>query len=378
LPIKEEGQRRRDTLFVSIAARFLANIEALNAVESVGNVTKHRRAPVVVFDEKAGGYIIKYVPAISGESLGHAYQANVAEFARSLYKEGKVPLCKWCARGEFFKEMSRDYMIEEVKKVVEGVKGASREEQEERKHEFERIIIEKCLIEDIGGFLSAEVFPVKRTSAFQASYIIPTLDTLEATVIDTQFHTRHAPVVAGVEQEERPEEKTLEKRAGEREVRRAQMIYYVEVASAIYGLYMNLDLEAIGRTRLVRVEDAVTSEERKRRILAALGGLALTVLGQFGAKRSRFHPVSELKSVLLSISKPQPFSVTPPHTTAYIKFTAERASSFAELLKSIGAQFEAKLLAYDIERSERVTGVQYFSNVESLFKEAINYVLGAL
>jgi CRISPR-associated protein Csa2 len=38
-------------LFVSIAARFLANIEALNAVESVGNVTKHRRAPVVVFDE---------------------------------------------------------------------------------------------------------------------------------------------------------------------------------------------------------------------------------------------------------------------------------------------------------------------------------------
>ena len=86
-------------MFVSVASRFIANIEALNAVEGVGNVTKHRRAPVVIYDKKIGGYIVKYVPAISGESLGHAYQVNVAEFAKSLYGEDKVPLCKWCARG---------------------------------------------------------------------------------------------------------------------------------------------------------------------------------------------------------------------------------------------------------------------------------------
>lgn len=365
-------------MFISVAARFLANIEALNAVESVGNVTKHRRAPVVVFDEKIGGYTIKYVPAVSGESLGHAYQLNIADFAKSLYGEEKVPLCEWCRRGEFLKEMSRGYMIPEAKIISEEAKKISskkeleekkRKELEEKKHEFEKAVIKSCLIEDIGGFLSAEDFPVKRTSAFQVSYLIPVLDALHATVIDTQFHTRHAPVIAAKLETNKSEEKQ-----GKEEVR-AQMIYYVEVASAIYGLYMNIDLEAIGRTRLVRVEDAVEQEERKKRILAALGGLALTVLGRFGAKRSRFYPISELKSVLLSISKPQPFSVTPPHTIAYIKSTAERASSFTKLLKKIGVNFETKLLAYDTESGEKISNVQYFDNAESLFESAINNVL---
>lgn len=359
-------------MFISVAARFLANIEALNAVESIGNVTKHRRAPVVVFDEKIGGYAIRYVPVISGESLGHAYQANIADFAKTLYKGEEVPLCKWCTRGEFLKEMSTEYMIDEAKRISEEAKSVSRKELEEKKHEFEKVVIKRCLIEDIGGFLSAEEFPVKRTSAFQVSYVIPALDTLHATVIDTQFHTRHAPVVAAKLETTESKEKQ-----GEQEVR-AQMIYYVEVASAIYGLYMNIDLEAIGRTRLVRVEDVMNQEERKKRILAALGGLALTVLGQFGAKRSRFYPISELKSILLSISKPQPFSVTPPHTIAYIKSTAERALSFTKLLEKIGVKFETKLLAYDAESGEKVGNVQYFDNPESLFETAIDYVLSAL
>jgi CRISPR-associated protein Csa2 len=368
-------------MFISVASRFIANIEALNAVESVGNVTKHRRAPIIVSDEKTG-YTIKYVPAISGESLAHAYQANIVEFAKAIYKDEKVPLCKWCARGEFLKEMSMDYMIDKAKEIVEKLRSAAKEKQgekkekekeiEEKKHEFEKIVIKECLVEDIGGFLSAEEFPVKRTSAFQTSYIIPTLDTLKATIIDTQFHTRHAPVIAAkIEEKERGES------VKEEEVK-AQMIYYVEVASAIYGLYMNLDLDAIGKTRLVRVEDAVGPEERRKRILAALGSLALTINGQFGAKRSRFHPITEIKSVLLSVSKYQPFSVTPPHTTAYIKLTAERSKSFADLLQKIGIPCEIKLFAYDKESYEKMSEVQYFDNVESLFDAVISYVISVL
>jgi CRISPR-associated protein Csa2 len=372
-------------MFISVASRFIANIEALNAVESVGNVTKHRRAPIIVFDEKTG-YTIKYVPAISGESLAHAYQANVIEFAKAIYKDEKVPLCKWCARGEFLKEMSMDYMIDEAKKTVEKLKSEAKEKQgekkkekkerekeiEEKKHEFEKTVIKNCLVEDIGGFLSAEEFPVKRTSAFQTSYIIPTLDTLKATIIDTQFHTRHAPIIAAkIEEKER-------KGSAEEEEVKAQMIYYVEIASAIYGLYMNIDLDAIGKTRLVRIEDVVGPEERKRRILAALGGLALTINGQFGAKRSRFHPITEIKSVLLSVSKYQPFSVTPPHTTAYIKLTAERSKSFSDLLQKIGIPCDIKLFAYNKESDEKVNGVQYFDNVESLFDAVISYVMSVL
>ena len=292
--------------------------------------------------------------------------------------------------GEFLKEVSEDYMIDEAKSLLEkatkGKEKIGEKGLETIKHEFEKAVIKKCLVEDIGGFLFAGRIPVKRTSAFQASYVVPVLDTIEATVIDTQFHTRHAPVIAAKLREAKEgkgEEKSKAKAEKESEAPEAveieaQMIYYVEVASAVYGLYMNVDLDAIGRTRLVRVEDAVDKEERRKRMIAALGGLALTVLGNFGAKRSRFNPISEIKSILLSISRPQSFSVTPPHYANYIKSTAERASSFADMMKSVGAKFEAKLLAYDAEGHERVTGVEYFDNVESLFKAAINHVLEAL
>ncbi|MBO3754142.1 MAG: type I-A CRISPR-associated protein Cas7/Csa2 [Candidatus Brockarchaeota archaeon] len=342
-------------MFLSLASRFVANIEALNAVESIGNVTKHRRAPVVIFDEKDNRYTIKYVPAISGESIGHAYQANVVEFAKAIYG-GSPPVCKWCARGEFLKEMRMEYTIEEAKKVI-NEKNLS---DEDKKHEFEKAVIRNCLVEDIGGFLSAEEFPVKRTSAFQVGYLVPTRDSISATVIDTQFHVRHAPVIAGGETGEETQE-------GRKKVA-AQMLYYVEVASALYGIHFNLDIDAIGKTRLVKVEEAVNSEDKKKRILAAIGGLALTVLGQFGAKKSRFNPISEIKSLTISLCDNFMFSVTPPHDTKYLISTMERAKSFSNLLKSAGVDSEISIYAYDVEKSEKVEGVKYFNTPEGLFE----------
>lgn len=345
-------------MFLSSASRFVANIEALNAVESIGNVTKHRRAPVVIFDEKDKRYTIKYVPAISGESVGHAYQTNVAEFAKAIY-EGNPPICKWCARGEFLKEMRMEYAIEEAKRVIENKKLSD----EDKKHGFEKAVIKNCLVEDIGGFLSAEEFPVKRTSAFQVGYVIPTRDSINATVIDTQFQVRHAPIIAGGKVEERSQE--------ERKEVAAQMLYYVEVASALYGIHFNLDIDAIGRTRLVKVEDAVDSEDRRKRILAAIGGLAITILGQFGAKRSRFNPVSEIKSLTISLCDNFMFSVTPPHDTKYLMSTVKRAESFRNLLKSVGVDSEIGIYAYEAETSERIEGVKYFNTPEELFETII-------
>ncbi|MEM2112348.1 MAG: type I-A CRISPR-associated protein Cas7/Csa2 [Candidatus Bathyarchaeia archaeon] len=344
-------------MFLSLASRFVANIEALNAVESIGNVTKHRRAPVIIFDEKDDKYTIKYVPAISGESIGHAYQANVAEFAEAIY-EGKPPICKWCAREEFLKEMRMEYGIEEAKKVIDNKKFSD----EEKKHEFEKAVIKNCLVEDIGGFLSAEEFPVKRTSVFQVGYVIPTRDSIGATVIDTQFQVRHAPVIAGGKAEDKSQ-----KEEGRKEVA-AQMLYYVEVASALYGIHFNLDLDSIGKTRLVKVEDAVSLEEKRKRISAAVGGLALTVLGQFGAKKSRFNPISEIKSLTVSLCDSFMFSVTPPHDIKYLVSTVKRAKSFINLLKSVGIDSKTNLYAYDTETSENVEGVEYFDNPESLFE----------
>ncbi|MEM4447221.1 MAG: type I-A CRISPR-associated protein Cas7/Csa2 [Candidatus Jordarchaeales archaeon] len=366
-------------MFVSLGMRFLANIEALNAVESVGNVTKHRRAPIVVLDEKTGKYTIRYVPSISGESLGHAYQSNVVEFATEVYN-GNPPVCKWCSRGEFFKSMSLKFTHEEAKKVQEERKSTA--DLESVKHEFEKAVIRSCLVEDIGGFLLAEEdFPVKRTSVFFTGYVVPTLDSLEATVIDTQFHARHAPVMAGKKEEkEATGKKEEDEVAGEEKQKKqkkevaAQMIYYVEVASAVYGMRIDIDLDAIGRTKLVLVEDAVDAEERKKRVLCALGGLALTALGRFGAKRSRFNPISEVKSILVTVSDVYSFSVTPPHTRDYIAFTLKRANAALGFIQEAGLKGEIKLLAYDGETGVRLEGVSYFDTPEDLFRALINYV----
>jgi len=357
-------------MFLSLASRFVANIEALNAVESIGNVTKHRRAPVVIFNDKDNRYIIKYVPAISGESIGHAYQVNVVEFAKAIYGNN-LPVCKLCARGEFLKEMRMEYMIEEAKRVIDNKKLSD----EDKKHEFEKTVIKNCLVEDIGGFLSAEEFPVKRTSAFQVGYIVPTRDSIDATVIDTQFQVRHAPVIAGGKTEIKAEEKNQEEK-GEKERKEvaAQMLYYVEVASALYGMHFNLDIDAIGKTRLVKVEDAVNLEERKRRTLASIGGLALTVLGQFGARRSRFNPISELKSLTISLSDNFMFTVTPPHDTKYLASTVERAKSFSNILKSAGIEPKISIYTYDVEIGNKLKDVNYFNTPEGVFEAVINHL----
>jgi len=377
-------------VFLSLSARLLANIEALNAVESIGNVSKHRRAPVLLFDKSSGSYTVRYVPAVSGESLAHAYQWNVANLAKAYYGD-KVPLCKWCTRGEFLKEMSRQFLIDEVKNVLK-----TQLTDEEKKHEFEKAAVKACIVEDIGGFLSAEEFPVKRTSTFQVGYMVPTLDNISATIIDTQFHVRHAPVVAGAvipeektaeEVEEGKEEKREEKKEGKKEEKkeerppppRPQMVYYVEIASALYGVHFNLDLDSIGRTRLVRVENAVPENERKKRINLAVGGLATTFVGgSFGAKRSRFEPIEEIKSILVTVTHPLVFTASPPHSSGYIKLTANRASSFNSLATELEIKNLIKLFAYDAETGEKIQNIEYAGTPEELFTKVAKYVRGLL
>ncbi|MEZ0394293.1 MAG: type I-A CRISPR-associated protein Cas7/Csa2, partial [Desulfurococcaceae archaeon] len=48
---------------LSVSARILLNAEALNMAESVGNYSRHRKAPVVIPAED--GYTVIYVPAVS-------------------------------------------------------------------------------------------------------------------------------------------------------------------------------------------------------------------------------------------------------------------------------------------------------------------------
>lgn len=342
--------------FVSLAARLLVNVEALNMVEAIGNVSRHRRATIIVHGP-GGGYRKVEVPCVSGESLAHAYQVALVEAAEAIYaREGvKVPVCEWCARGEFFKSMDDAHTMPQVRETIKGLKGA------EQAHTFEREVVRNCLVEDVGGFLRAERPPVKRTSRLQVGYMLPAADAIAVTALDTQFHVRHAPTEA-VRGEERA----------------AQMIYYVETGSAVYGLCLNLDVDGIGKTSMVKVEQVVDDAERLRRVKASLAALlALLSTKAFGAKRSRFLPLIEVKSVVTAISSPMPFTVEPPNYASFIEATKNKAERFLAAMKRLGVEEEVSLYAFSVE-TEVPEGVERATSVEELVGKVTTKILEML
>lgn len=313
-------------VYLSLGIRFKANVEALNMTETVGNVSRHRRVPVVIKERE--GFRLYYVPAISGESLAHAFQANLVEAAKLVYAgRDKIPVDQWSMRGEFIKFADNQHLTDSLKKII----GEKKTPVEEKQHLFEKTAIQESIVADIGGFLYAENPPVRRTSPFQVGYATPVEEALEATAIEPQMHARQ--VATGL--------------ASEEQQREAQMLYYVEIASAVYGVTMCLDFDSIGKTSMVRIEDAVDSEERKQRIKAAIIALALTTGQQiFGAKRSRFNPILEVLDAVAVVSHPLPFTVSPPQKKEYIKDTISRAEKYVELLSKAGIKADLTIITY--------------------------------
>lgn len=338
-------------VFLSLSARVLINVEALNMVESVGNVSRHRRATIII--PQGDRYVKVQVPAISGESLAHAYQEALVHIANEVY-EGKAPICQWCARGEFFKEMDNAHSIPEARDALEKAK-----EDEDKVLSFEEEVVKRCLVEDLGGFLRAERPPARRTSRFQVGYMVPCPDSYTSSVLESQFHVRHA-ISESV------------KGAGERA---AQMIYYVEVGSALYGLAFNMDFDGIGKTSMVAIKEVVPFDEKAKRVKVALGALLMLLSSSnFGAKLTRFLPlIREVKSVCVALSDPIPFTVIPPSASSFISDTANKSGAFTEALKSIGVAETVKMYAYSTE-TEVPQQISSYRNVESLFKELVNDV----
>lgn len=270
--------------FVSIRGRVLINVEALNMTESVGNYVKHRRVPIIMPES----YATYFAPAISGESIAHGYQLVLAEVSRSK----GLPVCKLCSNG---------YLLKSTNDAV--FKESFGTNPPEGEHEFEKYVIEHCVVEDVGGFLYAPRAGgrnVKRTSNFFVGYMIPVREALENVVIEPQLHTRYALGTPFVEEGGR---------AG------GQMIYYVELASAAYTFSFDLDTKYIGRTAfsLGHVGEKVAND-RKDRIETSLEALSKFLREMlFGAKRSRFLPVIEWESLVIAVSDdiwtvPSPFS----------------------------------------------------------------------
>ena len=346
-------------IFLSLGARLLVNVEALNMVESIGNVSRHRRATIIVHN---GIYRKMEVPVISGESLAHAYQESLVLVAKQMYPDSP-PICEWCVRGEFFKSMDTRHTMSEIEEKIKKIK-----RDIDQVKTFEEEVIKNCLIEDIGGFLRAEKPPVKRTSRFQVGYLIPALDAIESTSIESQFHVRHAPSEAVRAKAEE----------GEKRPAAAQMIYYIETGSALYSLSFNLDVTGIGQTSMVEIADVLKKEEKERRIKVALGAL-ITMLSNkfFGAKRTRFLPIIEPRSVCAAVSSPLPFTVMPSTTRDFISQTKEKADYLNKTLTKLGIVEDVKIYAYSKE-AKIPKGVVEVASLEEVLGKVTEDILGRI
>jgi len=301
---------------LSVTARILVNAEALNMAESVGNYTRHRKAPVVVPGED--GYSIIYVPAVSGESLAHAYQSILTQIAT----QRGLPVTEMDRQGYFMKFSSNQMIKDRYKEAIKVL-----DEKEPAK--IERLVLLSSVVADVGGFLYTDKL-VKKTSAIRFAYLTPAIDALNTrgASIVPQLHVRYTP----------------EAKSGE------QVIFYVESGSALYTLTAQLVLSDIGRITMdPNLSDDELNKQRESRIEAAVDALMFLVDGMlFGAKRSRYLPQWDMRSLLVGVSSgPVEFNVTPGLSKDYIKRSYDRAIT---LSKALNGSMKIDLFAFNGEK----------------------------
>jgi len=318
---------------LSLSVRVIVNAEALNMAEAVGNYTRHRKAPIVVVTEE--GYSVVYVPAVSGESLAHGYQLLLAQFA----KDRKLPVTKMDESGYFLK-FSDDNVLkwyeEDLKKIgytLDKFKNAS-------VGDIEKIILKVSTVADIGGFLYTTK-QVKRTSSIRFSYMLPALDAIDkgGVALTPQLHTRYAPP----------------------ELAEAQKLFYLESGSALYTFTAELIASDISKLYYSEEEDPELKEQRVERVKLAVDTLAALVDGMlFGARRSRYQPLWNIRSVIVGLSKgPVEFVVNPGLTRDFIKKTYERAVALTKAIQ----EETINIYVYNGENLEEPTVVPDTKNV---------------
>lgn len=299
-------------VWLSLGMRLIVNVEALNMAEAVGNFTRHRKAGIVLRTQS--GYIVRFTPTVSGESMAHAYQSWISRIAQAR----GLPVCKFCRREEFIKHaqptlFGDETWEQELVKIL-GSKNTYTPEEVEKK------IIGNCAVEDIGGFLIAAKIPVKRTSRFICGYMVPALDAIEKAVVEPQMHIRHTPSLIAQD---------------------AQKIFIVEVGSAVYSWSFALDLHSIGRSSYTG-EPVLDSSKTTNRIELAIDALAHMLETKiFGAKLSRFNPVIDYESILVVMSRNTPFNVSSPARESYIEDTVKRVNALSNRFK-----YEFKVIGY--------------------------------
>ncbi|MEM1921684.1 MAG: type I-A CRISPR-associated protein Cas7/Csa2 [Desulfurococcaceae archaeon] len=321
---------------LSTSIRVLVNAEALNMAESVGNYTRHRKAPIVLYS--GGEYSVIYAPAVSGEALAHGYQQLLAQIGKSR----NLPVTMLDQQGYFLKFSSTDILnnwYPELASII-GQKDISKWVNNSRLEDIEKAFLKASIVADIGGFLLAEKL-LKRTSAIRFSYMVPTLDALTGggAAITPQLHVRYAP--PEIQKEE-------------------QAIIYVESGSALYTFTAELVASDIGKLFYSKQSDPDLDKQKCDRVKAAIDALISLIDGiLFGAKRSRYMPLWNIRSIVVTVSNgPVEFIASPGLTKSFIKETYERAVA---LTKALPDEEVINIYTYcseEIEKPELKTDVK--------------------
>mgnify|MGYP001770727096 CR=1 FL=1 len=305
--------------YLSLSARVLVNAEAMNMVEALGNVVRHRKASVV-YKTGEGRYEVRTVPVISGEAVRHAIQAALADIAA----QKGWPVCAWCRRHELVKRGVRALIenADELERLAkEGLAKA------------EKKILEGCVVEDVGGFLTPlKAAPVKRTSVLEVGYMLPVMQDGKILYgFDVQFHVRHAP--------------SAQTQAGGGE-EQPQTIYNIESSSSLYSLGINVELWRIG---VVQGEgDCEQLDDRRGRVEATLAALAAVLNGdvRIGGHWSSYRPAWSVESAVAVFSSPMPISAIPAVEQDYEAKTQQLAKDKAEVYKKVLRSFSYDVLIY--------------------------------
>lgn len=334
--------------FISLSARVLVNIEAMNMVEALGNVVRHRKASAI-YRVSQNRYELRTVPVISGEAVRHAIQAALADIAASK----GLNVCEWCRRHEFIKHGVRPLLGD----LEEKLKGSPAD--------AEKIIVEGCVVEDVGGFLVPLETPVKRTSVLEVGYMMPVIQGERVMYgFDVQFHARHAPNA----QQKLAEGKT----AGREQREQAQSVYNVESSSALYSLGLNVELWRIGT--VVKDNGCDVVSNRKERVEATLAALIAVLNGdvRIGGHWSSYKPLWILESAVAVFSKPMPISAMPAVEEGYEEASVKLAKSKAELYKRL-FDVEYKVLVYKKEEAASHDDVEYVKDVGDFLKKLFDF-----
>jgi CRISPR-associated protein Csa2 len=133
----------------------------------------------------------------------------------------------------------------------------------------------------------------------------------EVAALESQFHVRYS-----VDQQ------------------KYQNPYNVDVGSALYTFTFNLDLDVVATPVNYGEpvpEEKILSGEKAKRQKAALLALARFLENlEFGAKKSRFHPIAELRDAVLTLTD-KPFVVTPGVVNDYAERTAVRLKALSDM-----------------------------------------------